>query len=168
MADYVINVVEDGKPMAFTYKECMHYHGFLLPGGAAHGFHSLALAIKTLSPDEAPERREISIETAFGGAGARDSIEMITRSLTEGRYKVDAAMAKPERGFLAPYVFKFTYRGKTTTLQVKEGLVREEFRQLVAKGKDRTAQEEERIIQLRQEMADRLMALQPEQVYEVA
>lgn len=168
MTPYAIEVVEDGKPMAFTYQECMHYHGFLLPGGAAHGFQALALAIKLLSPETAPERREIGIETAFGGAGARDAIEMITRSLTEGRYKVDTGMARPERGFLAPYVFKFTYRGKTTTLQVREGLVREEFRQLVAKGKSRTAEEEERIIYLRQEMADRLMALQPDQVYEVA
>lgn len=167
MAQYIINVVEDAKPMAFTYEECLHYHGFLLPGGAAHGFLALARAIQVLSPNEAPERREISIETSFSGRGARDAIEMITRSLTEGRYVVNPAMANPDRGHLAPYVFKFSYRGNSVTLQVKEGHVREDFRELVAKGANRTPEEEERVIFLRKEMGDRLIALQPEEVYEV-
>ncbi len=164
---YKINVVEDGNAMAFTYAECMHYHGFLLPGGAAHGFQALARAIQELSPDTAPERRDFSVETSFVGRGARDAIEMVTRSSSEDRYKIEPSLAKPERGHIAGYVFKFTYRGKTVTVQVKEGLVLEEFIQLVKKGSTRSADEETRIVYLRKEMAGRLMALKPEDVYEV-
>lgn len=167
VSGYQLHVVEDGQPMAFTYKECLHYHGFLLPGGAAHGFQSLAFAVKQLSPAVAPERREIHIETSFPGRGARDAIEMVTRSLTEGRYVVNPDLAKPERGHIASYVFQFSYRGRTVAVQVKEGLVLEEFRQLVDKGSARTAEEEKRIVFLRKEMGDRLATLAPEDVYEV-
>jgi hypothetical protein len=36
-------------------------------------------------------RREIGFETAFGGPGARDAFEMITRAVTGDRFPIDAA-----------------------------------------------------------------------------
>jgi hypothetical protein len=61
-----------------------------------------------------PERREIAIRTAFRGPGARDAIELVTRATTDGRYVVDAALERPERGTtLMRYVFVLTYRQTT-------------------------------------------------------
>lgn len=153
--------------MAFTYKEIMHYHGFLLPGGAAHGFKAMEVLLPVVSPEGPPERREVSVETAFIGRGARDAFEMVTRSLTEGRYVVNDLLERKERGILSPYVFKVSYRGRTAVAQVKDGHVLPEFRALVAKGSNRTPAEEERVVFLRQEMADRLMALPGPDVYEL-
>ncbi|MGO7161307.1 hypothetical protein ACCS78_18160, partial [Rhizobium johnstonii] len=93
---------------------------------------------------------------------------MVTRALTEGRYSVDPLLDRPERGdILARYVFELSYRGRTVTLQLCDGHVREEFIMLGRKP-DRTPQEEERLAWLKQEMADRLLALPPEAVYEEA
>lgn len=163
-----IEVFEDGKLLSYTYAELMHYHGFGYPGGVAHAFKVMQLALPLLSPDNPPERREISVRTAFRGPGGRDAFEMVTRGLTEGRYTVAHGMEKPERGeILARYVFELIYRGKTVTVQLKEGHVREEFIS-VSRKPDRTPAEEERLVWLKQEMADRLLALPADQVYEVA
>lgn len=163
-----INVLEGGQPLSYTYADLMHYHGFGFPGGVAHAFKVMQRAIPLLSPDSPPERREIVVRTAFRGPGGRDAFEMVTRGLTEGRYTVDAALDKPERGdILQRYVFELIYRGKTVTLQLRDGHVREEFIRLGQK-QGRTPEEEERLTWLKQEMADRLLAAPADAIYEEA
>ena len=76
----------------------MRYHGPSSPGGAAHAFKVLERALPLLDPDAPCERREIVVETAFGGPGARDVFEMVTRAVTGERFRVDPALARPERG----------------------------------------------------------------------
>ncbi|MFB9949158.1 hypothetical protein ACFFP0_09885 [Rhizobium puerariae] len=163
-----IDVLEDGKPLSYGFADLMHYHGFGFPGGVAHAFKAMQRALPLISPEGPPERREISIRTAFRGPGGRDAFEIVTRCLTEGRYTVDPALDRPERGdILQRYVFEFTYRERTVTVQLREGHVREEFIRLGQK-QGRTADEEERLTYLKQEMADRLLAAPAEQIYEEA
>lgn len=163
-----IDVLENGKPLSYTYADIMHFHGFGFPGGVAHAFKVMQRGFPLVSPDGLPERREIVTRTAFRGPGGRDAFEMVTRGLTEGRYTVDHALEKPERGdVLQRYVFELTYRGKTVTLQLKDGHVREEFIRLGQKP-DRSPQEEERLTYLKQEMADRLLAAPADALYEEA
>lgn len=84
--------------MAFSFEDVMRYHGPGSPGGAAHAFKVLERALPLLDPDGPCERREIVVETAFGGPGARDAFEMVTRAVSGDRFRVDAALARPERG----------------------------------------------------------------------
>ena len=166
MSKDVIKVLENGEPILFTFEDLMRYHGNLLPGGVAHGFKSLQAALILLGAENNAERREIQVATAFSGAGARDAIEMVTRAVSRGQYQVDESLALPFRGFLSPYVFRFTYRSRSVTLQVREGMVRADFRALSALGSSRTAEQEQQLIALRQEMADRLKFLPALDVYE--
>lgn len=162
-----IHVLENGKALRFTFAELMHYHGFGFPGGVAHGFQVMRRAFPLLDDGNPPERREIVINTAFGGPGARDAFEMVTRGLTEGRYTVDPKLAAVERGeTLKGYVFLLSYRGRTLRLTIRDGIVRDEFIALGRK-KDRTPAEELRLTELKQDMADRVMALRPEDAYDV-
>lgn len=168
MTETKIEVLEDGKPLTYGFTDIMHYHGYGFPGGVAHAFKVMERAFPLLSADGPPERREISIRTAFRGPGGRDAFEMVTRALTEGRYSVDPSLDRPERGdILTRYVFELSYRGRTVTLQLRDGHVREEFITL-GRNTDRTPAEEKRLAWLKQEMADRLLALPPEAVYEEA
>ena len=106
-------VAEGGRPLSYGYDDLLAYHGFGFPGGVAHAFKVMELVFPLLSPAEPPERREISIATPFRGPGGRDGFEMVTRCVTDGRYAVDPALAKPERGeVLKGYVFNVTYRGR--------------------------------------------------------
>jgi hypothetical protein len=160
-------VLEAGKKLTYTIDDLTVYHGFGFPGGVAHAFKVMELALPRLDPGSPPERRDIWIETPFKGPGGRDAFEMVTRCVTDGRYKVDPGLMKLERGeILKGYVFNLTYRGRTLYLQIRDGHVREEFI-LLGRKSGRTEDEEKRLAFLKQEMADRLLATPAEEVYEI-
>lgn len=168
MSDDLLHVREAGKDLSFGLADLTRYHGFGFPGGVAHGFKVLQRALPLLAGGEPPERREIEIRTAFRGPGARDAFELVTRAVTDGRYVIDAALERPERGeTLMRYVFVITYRDTTIRLQISDGIVRDEFIELGRKP-DRTAAEEARLVFLKQDMADRLLALAPDEAYEIS
>ena len=160
-------VRESGRELIYTIDMLTAYHGFGFPGGVAHAFKAMELALPLLDPEGPPERREILIATPFKGPGGRDAFEMVTRCVTEGRYLVDPDLMKPERGdILKGYVFNFTYRGRTVFTQIRDGHVREEFI-LLGRKPDRSPEEEERLAFLKQEMAERLLATKASDVYEI-
>ncbi|MFC9518804.1 hypothetical protein ACFTSD_23970 [Nocardiaceae bacterium NPDC056970] len=162
-----LDVVDQGASLTFTFADLMKYHGPNAPGGVAHALQVLGRALPLLDPSGPVERREVEIATAHGGPGVRDAFELVLRATTGGRYDVDPALARPERGnTLANYVFRLTYRGRTVTLQVREGFVADEFIDLVNKP-GRTESEEARLVVLKQEMTDRLLAVPATEVYDV-
>jgi len=163
-----LHLVDRGRPLAFTFADVLDYHGPGSPGGAAHAFKVLERALPLLDPGAPCERREIVIETAFGGPGARDAFELVTRAVTGDRYHVDPALARPERGrALADFVFRLGYRGRRATLTLREGFVSDEFIDL-ARTEGRDAEQERRLDGLKREMADRVMARPAENVYDAA
>jgi hypothetical protein len=162
-----LDVVDQGQLLSFGFDDLMRYHGPGFPGGVAHGFTAMARALPLLAPGGPPERREIRLDTAFPGPGARDAVELVTRAVTEGRYAVDPALGRPERGpTLERYVFRFGYRDRTVQLQIREGFVTDEFI-VLSRRQDRTPEEEAHLTVLKQEMADRLLAAPPDEVYDV-
>ena len=165
MAD-TIEVVDRGQRLSFSFEDVLKYHGPGSPGGAAHAFKVLERALALLDPDGPCERREIVIETAFGGPGARDAFEMVTRAVTGDRFRVDPALARPERGrALEAFVFGLSYRDRSATLTVREGFVTDEFIDL-ARTERRDAEQERRLDALKREMADRVLAHPASEVYD--
>ncbi len=161
-----IVVVDQGQPIGFSFDDMMRYHGPGSPGGVAHAFKVLERGLPLLEPDGAPERREITVETAFGGPGARDGFELVTRAVTEDRYVVDRRLERSERGrTLERFVFRLGYRDRVVTLLVREGYVTDEFIELARKER-RTAEEDDRLAVLKTEMADRVMSTPATDVYD--
>ncbi|HEX8159831.1 MAG TPA: hypothetical protein VF526_20825 [Solirubrobacteraceae bacterium] len=163
-----IEVVDDGRLLAFSFEDMMKYHGPDAPGGVAHAFKVLERALPLLDPGGPPRRREIAIRTSFGGPGARDGLELVTRAVTGDRYVVDRSLARPERGrTVASFVFVLTYGEREVTLLLREGYVTEEFIELARKP-DRSAEDVARLGVLKEEMAARVMGSPAADVYEVA
>lgn len=164
-----LTVAEQGKALTFTFDDLLRYHGPGFPGGVAHGFKVMEAAFPLLSNDAPLERRELHILTAFPGPGARDAFEMVARTLTDGRYTVDTTLDKNQalESANGRYFFQFSYRGTVVDAVIKPGHVRPEF---VALGRktDRTEAEDAELNALKQEMADRLMALPGREIYHVA
>jgi hypothetical protein len=161
-----IDVLERGHAIGFTFADMMSYHGPGSPGGVAHAFKVMQRAFPLLDPDGPPERREIRIETPFGGPGARDAFELVTRAVTGDRYVVDPTLARTARGrTLERFVFKLAYRDRRVTLLVREGFVPDEFIDL-ARREQRTPDEEARLDVLKAEMAQRLMTSPAGEVYD--
>jgi hypothetical protein len=162
----MIEVLDRGQRIAFSLEDLMKYHGPGSPGGVAHAFKVLERGLPLLEPDGLCERREIVIETAFEGPGARDAFEMITRAVTGDRFRIDPALARPQRGrALERFVFRLTYRERAVTLVLRDGFVTDEFIDL-ARTQQRTDDQEQRLETLKREMAERVMAPPAHAVYD--
>jgi hypothetical protein len=163
-----IGVAERGRLITFSYEDMMRYHGPGSPGGVAHAFKVLERALPLLDPDRPCQRREIVIHTAFGGPGARDAFELVTRAITDNRFRVDAALARPDRGrTLERFVFQLSYRERRATLVLRDGFVTDEFIDL-ARATERTHAQEQRLDRLKVEMATRVLARPAGEVYDVS
>jgi len=162
-----LTVLDAGQALSFSFDDLMRYHGPGSPGGVAHAFKVMERGFAALSPDGPPERRDIALETAFGGPGARDGFELVTRAVTGERFVVDQALARPERGRTRErFVFKLSYQGRTATLLLREGYVTDEFLDLARKP-ELDDEEKARLDQLKAQMAERVMGSAADEVYEL-
>jgi hypothetical protein len=165
MADS-IEVQDQGTPVRFSFEEMLRYSGPGSPGGVALGFKLMERAFTVLEPDGLVERREVLVHTAFRGPGVRDACELVTRALTDGRYVVDPALGRPERGdALRTFAFRVAYRDRSVSLLLREGFVTDEFDRL-ARSSQLTAEEQERFAALKQALAERLMAAHAADVFD--
>ena len=164
----MILVEERGQLLEFSYTDLLCYAGPYSPAGVANAFKVLQRAFAALSPNQPPQRRSVVIRTAFRGPGARDGFEAVTRAVTDGRYTVDLALARPDRGrLLQSFVFQVTIAGRTATLLLRKGFVTAQFIDLASKS-DRTQAEEARLDQLKADLAQRVLAAPAEDVYDLA
>jgi len=163
----VIEVQEEGRPVRFSFEEMLRYSGPGSPGGVALGFKLMERAFPIMEPGGLVERRQVIIEAAFRGPGARDACELVTRGLTEGRYIVDAAFERPERGHtLETFAFRVGYHDRQVALLLRDGLVSDEFVRL-AQSPSPTPEEQQRFPEMKQALADRLMGLPASEVFDV-
>ncbi len=162
-----LELVDQGTRMSFTFEDMLKYHGPGSPGGVAHAFKVLERALPLLG-DAPPERREIVIETSFGGPGARDGVEAVTRAWTRGdRYIIEPRLTRPELGRRRQrFIFRVTYRDRSVTLVLRDGYVTDEFLDLAGQ-ESRTPEEEAHLDQLKLEMSERVMGASAADVYDV-
>ncbi len=162
-----IEVSERGRTIEFSFDDMMKYHGPGSPGGVAQAFKVMERGFPVLSPDGPPARREVSISTSFGGPGARDGFEAVTRAFTGDRYTVDAALARPELGRERErFVFVLSCGERSVTLAVREGIIDPEFIDLV-RTDGRSEEQNARLEVLKAELAERTMAAAAADVYDI-
>lgn len=165
-ATHPIRVAERGREVAFSFEDLLRYAGPGSPGGVANAFKVLERSLPLLEPDGACERREIQIATAFGGPGARDGLELVTRAVTGERYRIDLSLERPELGRTRErFVFALTYRDRSATLVLREGIVTDEFIDL-ARTEERTSGQAARLDELKLELMERVMSLPAAEVYD--
>ena len=163
-----LTVEERGRTITFTFDDMMRYHGPHSPAGVAMAFKVMQRAFTALSPDRPPERRSINVRTAFRGPGARDGFEAVTRAVSDGRYTVDRALVRADRGRLVEdFVFVVGIADRAATLLLRDGFVTDEFIDL-ARTEGRTEAQERRLDDLKAQLAQRVMAAPASEVYDIA
>jgi hypothetical protein len=159
----MLELLDGGRPVAFSYADLLEHHGGRSPAGVAHAYKVLERALPLLG-DGPPERRELTVETAFAGPGARDAIACVTGAPPV----LDPALARPERGrALERFAFRVRRRERAVLLLAREGFVPAELIDL-ARLDARTAEQEARLDAVKAETAARVMAARAEDVYDVA
>jgi hypothetical protein len=161
-------VRDQGQPISISFDDLLKFHGRSSIAGLAHAFKAMERGFPYLSPGGPPERYDLTVESGFPGGGARDAFEMVTRAVTGDRYQLtaEARPGVPE----APgghFFFRLGYRGTVIELTLRDGLVPEEFLDFACK-EGPTPAEADRAQQLKEEMAERLLSMPPEEVYDVA
>src|ERR1700722_16312897 len=165
--DETILVQELGQLLEFSYTDMLCYAGPYSPAGVANAFKVMQRAFAALSPNQPPQRRSIVIRPAFQGPGARDGFEAVTRAVTDRRYTIDPALARPDRGrLLQSFVFQIAIGGRAATLLLRHGFVTGEFI-APARKPDRTQGEETPLDGLKAQLAQRVLAAPAEDVYEI-
>jgi hypothetical protein len=168
VASNQIVVLDNGCEVTFSFKDMLSYHGGDSPGGVAHAFKVLERALPLLDIAGRVERREIIIETAFSGPGARDAFELVTRAVTERRFILDPSLTRPAYGRARErFVFRVRYRERAVILTLREGFVTEQFIDLTRRD-SRTTDEEHRLAAMKADMAALVMAAGAVDVYDVA
>ncbi len=160
-------VLDQGESISISFDELLKYHGRSSIAGVAHAFKAMERAFPLLSPGEPPERYDITVESGFPGGGARDAFEMVTRAVTGDRYR----LASEPAGAEAPeapgghFFFRLGYREAVVELVLRAGLVPEDFLRLACREAP-TPAEAARAQQLKEEMAERLLSLPADAVYD--
>ena len=163
-----VEVCERGRRLVFAFEDLVRYHGPGSPGGVAIGYKVLERALPLLGPEAPCERLELQIRTAFGGPGARDAFELVTRAVTGGRFRLDPSLTRPARGrALERFVFCLAYRERTVTCTLRGGFVSDEFIGL-ARAERRTEGQERRLDALKLDLAERVMARPASEVCDAA
>lgn len=165
-----IDVLEQGTLLSYRLEEMRNYSGPGYPGGVAHAFQVMRRAFPLLDDGRPLERREITLVTAFPGFGARDAFELVTRCVTDGRYLADKYLPEAANALESPcgrYYFRFSYRGTGVAVTIRPRHIRDEYMQL-AKKENRTPEEEQALLTMKKEMAERLLNSRAEDVYDAS
>jgi hypothetical protein len=162
-----VRVADQGTELGFCFADLLRYAGPGSPASLAMAYQAMRLSFPLLGDGEPLARREVRIETAYRGPGARDGFELVTRAVTDGRYLVNTALEHPERGVtLWKFVFRVAYRDRSRTLLVRPGMVDDEF-MAMARATDRTEPDDQRFNAMKLEQMRRLLAASPEDVFDV-
>ena len=98
---------------------------------------------------------------------SRDGFEAVTRAVSDGRYVVDRSLVRSDRGrLLEDFVFVVDVGGRIVTLLLRDGFVTDEFIDL-ARTEARSAGQEQRLGQLKAQLAQRVMSSPADRVYDV-
>ncbi|MCH5277699.1 MAG: hypothetical protein J1E80_07690 [Desulfovibrionaceae bacterium] len=122
-------VLDQGRPVSFHIADALRYHGLDSVGGVILGFRLAQRALAELSPYGPAERRELALFTSFPGYGVRDTLELVTRMVSEGRYTVDPSFVdeRASEGVTGRCYFRFSLGGKLLELSPPPGVPGAEF-----------------------------------------
>jgi hypothetical protein len=161
-----LTVEERGRTITFTFDDMMRYHGPHSPAGVAMAFKVMKRAFAVLSPGAPPERRSITVRTAFRGPGARDGFEAVTRAVSDGRYVVDRSLVRTDVGRLREdFVFVVEIGDRAVTLLLRDGFVTDEFIDL-ARAQNRSDDQEQRLTELKAQLSQRVLHTPTEDLFD--
>ena len=160
-----------------TYDDILKYHGRQMIGGAALAFKIMLMTFPKLS-DEIPQRGHFNFYSGIGknGRGIIDAAEMVMRVKTNDQIRLDLEYSEDKLGQVAPgggrYYFEIGYKDKMIKLYLKEGIIPEEFiaysklsHKCKAENVDMAEKDQAKLLLLRQQLADSIMASKPEDLF---
>ena len=159
-------------PIEISFDDVKKYHGTRSLCGLTVGYTVLGAAWASLSDGEPLDRNDITVETAFGGPGARDAVEMVTRAVSReafqlvGNKQPDENIAEAAKG---AYWYRITANGRAVELGLKQDILPKDFIRLRRKSLagEASAEEMKAFRSLQIELSNRLLSMDPLSAFNV-
>ena len=159
-------------PIEISFDDVKKYHGTRSLCGLTVGYTVLGAAWASLSDGEPLDRNDITVETAFGGPGARDAVEMVTRAVSREAFQLvsdkqpDENIAEAAKG---AYWYKITVNGRAVELGLKQDILPKDFIRLRRKSLagEASTEEMETFRGLQYELSNRLLSMDPLSAFNV-
>jgi len=172
MSEAVLSVKDDFGTWKITWEDAVKYHGRRFIAGVAVGFQGLNLAFSELSPGKPADRSRVRFFSGMKGLGVRDTVEMVARCVTEGRYTVDTHVVEDDSAPGTPgegrFYFEVFYGTRMVRLRLKHGLVPDEFAPLCLKDGAGTIAPEElsRLQEIKESVAAYVIGHDPKEIFD--
>ena len=160
-------VLDSGVPLGFVLRDLMSYHGPGSPGGVAHGFKVMERALPLLEPDgpAGAARRSQLRRRSAGRARATPSSSCCGPSRTGATRSIPRSRGRSAAWTRERFVFHLAYRGRNRRAGGARG-VRDRGVPHARAHPDPAPEQAARLDALKREMAERVMAVPAEAVYE--
>lgn len=158
-------MAEEG-PLPIHFDAVQAYHGHEALAMLALTFQGLRGALARLQGQGAAvPRHELRVISGHPGPGVRDAFEFVTRAVTRGCYTVDLSLpeARYSRGADKSYSFHLQRDTRRVQAVLRAGVLPPEFFDLLGK---QDAPSQQAHAALRREIACRVLASEPEQLFD--
>ncbi len=168
MSDSII-VLHDSGEIAISYEELVKYHDKNHWGGVALAWKIIQLAAEKLNDGKALDRRLVRIRTGLNPPGLVDGFEYLTRAVTRQRLVVDASLDQGPKSPFGSFSFVIGYGKKRLAIQLKEGLLPDDFASLGRKCQAGMGSEEEktRWTGIKHSLGEIIMGKEPQELFDM-
>ncbi|PID55590.1 hypothetical protein CSB45_15255 [candidate division KSB3 bacterium] len=164
-----ITVLHDSGEVAVSYDELVKYHDKNHWGGVALAWKIIQLAAEILNENKALDRNLVRIRTGLNPPGLVDGFEYLTRAVTRQRLVVDPSLNQGPKSPFGSFSFVIGYGDKRLGLQLKEGLLPDDFATLGKKCQAGMGSEEEksRWVGIKHSLGDVIMDKAPRELFDI-
>ena len=164
--DSTIVIHDHGRPLRLEFSALLAYHGGGALAGAAIGYRAMAAAGAVLSAEQPWDRQSLSVVSWHNGPGVRDAIEFVTRAITRNRFERRESGAAPGCSSAAAFRFEVADGRRVVGLSLRGQVVDPAFFEL-AGTPSRSPQQEAELTRLKAVVADAVMALPADRLFEI-
>ena len=164
--DGAIVIHDHGRPLRLEFSALLAYHGGGALAGAAIGYRVMAAAGAVLSAEQPWDRQSLSVVSWHNGPGVRDAIEFVTRAITRDRFERRESGAAPGCSSAAAFRFEVADGRRVVGLSLRGQVVDPAFFAL-AGTPSRSPQQEAELTWLKAVVADAVMALPADRLFEI-
>ncbi len=168
MSDSIV-VRHDSGEIAISYEELVKYHDKNHWGGVALAWKIIQLAAEMLNDGQALERSLVRIRTGLNPPGLVDGFEYLTRAVTRQRLVVDPSLNQGPKSPFGSFSFVVGYGERRLGLQLKEGLLPDDFAILGRKCQAGMGSEEEktRWTGIKHSLGEVIMGKEPRELFDI-
>ncbi len=164
-----ITVLHDSGEIAISYEELVKYHDKNHWGGVALAWKIIQLAAEILNEGKALDRSLVRIRTGLNPPGLVDGFEYLTRAVTRQRLVVDPSLNQGPKSPFGSFNFVIGYGKKRLAIQLKEGLLPDDFATLGRKCQAGIGSDDEksRWVAIKHNLGDVIMDKEPRELFDI-